>query len=127
MPTRVAACVCGQLTASCSADPAQVSLCYCLSCQRRTGSTYGIAAFFPRENVRVAGDAAVYTRKSDSGYPVTFYFCTHCGSTVYWEPRRKPKMVAVAVGAFADPAFPAPSQAVYAEHRHRWVPNLPAS
>ena len=75
---------------------------------------------------RVAGDATAYTRPSDSGYTVTFYFCPHCGSTVYWEPRRKPEMVAVAVGAFADPAFPAPSQAVYAEHRHRWVPTVPA-
>jgi len=27
-------------------------------------------------------------------------------------PDRKPKMVAVAVGAFADPTFPAPAQAV---------------
>ena len=45
MLTRFAACVCGQLTASCSGDPAQVSLCHCLACQRRTGSTYGIAAF----------------------------------------------------------------------------------
>jgi Glutathione-dependent formaldehyde-activating enzyme len=46
---------------------------------RRTGSTYGIAAFFPRENVIVADDATAYTRQSDSGYPVTFYFCPHCG------------------------------------------------
>jgi hypothetical protein len=36
-------------------------------------------------------------------------------------------MVAVAVGAFADPTFPAPSQAVYFEHRLRWVQNVPAS
>jgi hypothetical protein len=112
MPTSVAACVCEQLTVSCSGDPAQVSLCHCLACQRRTGSTYGIAAFYPRENVRMAGDATEYTRQ--------------CGSTVYWEPRRKPEMVAVAVGAFADPAFPAPSQAVYAEHRHSWVSTMPA-
>jgi hypothetical protein len=126
MLARLATCVCGRLTASCSSDPAHVSLCHCLACQRRTGSTYGIAAFFPRENVRVAGDATAYTRESDSGYPVTFYFCPHCESTVYWEPRRKPQMVAVAAGAFADPAFPAPSQAVYTEHRHRWLPNLPA-
>lgn len=49
MPTRVAPCVCGQLTASSSGDSALVSLCHCLVCQRRTGSTYGIAAFFPRE------------------------------------------------------------------------------
>jgi hypothetical protein len=127
MPTRFATCVCGQLTASCSGDPAQVSLCHCLACQRRTGSTYGIAAFFLRENVVVAGEARAYSRSSDSGHLVSFYFCPHCGSTVYWKPDRKPEMVAVAVGAFADPAFPPPSQAVYAEHRHQWVPNGPAS
>ena len=126
MATSVAACVCEQFTLSCSGDPAQVTLCHCLACQRRTGSTYGIAAFYPRESVRVTGDATAYTRQSDSGYPVTFYFCPHCGATVYWKASRKPEMVAVAVGAFADPAFPAPSQAVYPEYRHRWVPNFPA-
>src|ERR1700719_1277976 len=126
MPTSIAACVCEQLTVSCSGDPAQVSLCHCLACQRRTGSTYGIAAFYPRENVMVAADATAYTRQSDSGYPVTFYFCPHCGATVYWKASRKPEMFGVAVGAFADPAFPAPSRAVYPEHRHRWVPNFPA-
>ena len=105
MTNRFATCVCGQLTASCSGEPAEVSLCHCLACQRQSGSTYGIAAFFPRENVMVAGDTKTYTRASDSGYPSPFYFCPHCGSTVYWSPDRKPDMVAVAVGAFADPAF----------------------
>jgi hypothetical protein len=127
MPTRLATCACGQLTASCSCDPISVSLCHCLQCQRRTGSTYGIAAFFQRENVTVDGECMAYIRASDSGYPVTFYFCPRCGSTVYWNPDRKPEMVAVAVGAFADPTFPAPSQSVYSEHRHSWVPNVPAS
>jgi hypothetical protein len=127
MRTRLATCACGQLTASCSGEPAQVSLCHCLACQRRTGSTYGIAAFFPRKSVAVLGDSKAYTRSSDSGYAVTFYFCPHCGSTVYWKPDRKPEMVAVAVGASADPAFPAPSQAVYPEDRHGWIPEeLPA-
>ena len=93
MATSVAACVCEQFTLSCSGDPAQVTLCHCLACQRRTGSTYGIAAFYPRESVRVTGDATAYTRQSDSGYPVTFYFCPHCGATVYWKPSRKPEMV----------------------------------
>jgi hypothetical protein len=31
-----------------------------------------------------------------------FHFCPSCGSTVYWEPARKPDMIGVAVGAFAD-------------------------
>jgi hypothetical protein len=30
-------------------------------------------------------------------------------------------MIAIAVGAFADPAFPAPAQEAYEQHRHPWV------
>jgi len=46
---------------------------------------------------------------------------------VYWKPARKPEMLAVAVGAVGDPAFPLPSQAVYAERRHGWILKLPAN
>jgi hypothetical protein len=123
--TRVARCVCGRLTVSCLGDPVIVSLCHCLQCQRRTGSIYGIAAFFPTNNVTLTGEAKRFTRSSDSGSLVSFYFCPNCSSTVYWTPDRKPGLIAVAVGAFADPEFPAPSQAVYAEHRHQWVSDMP--
>jgi hypothetical protein len=98
-----------------------VSLCHCLACQKRTGSTFGIAAFFRRGDVEPKGRSQSFTRMSDSGQPVTFHFCAVCGSTVYWEPHRKPEMIAVAVGAFADPMFPPPSQAVNEKHRHPWV------
>jgi hypothetical protein len=118
---RLAACVCGSLKVRCKGDPMKVSLCHCLDCQRRTGSTYGVAAFFRREDVEPQGATRSYTRRSDSGHPVTFHFCPQCGSTVFWSPHRKPDTVAVAVGAFADPTFPAPAQAVYADRRHRWV------
>jgi len=119
--TRLATCACGQLSVRCVGDPASVSLCHCLECQKRTGSTYGVAAFFARADVTPAGEAHRYTRPSDSGYPVTFYFCATCGSTVYWEPHRKPGLLAVAVGAFADPAFPAPAKEAYRERRHPWA------
>jgi hypothetical protein len=118
---RTATCACGQLSVSCDAEPAKVSLCHCPACQKRTGSTYGLAAFFRREDVQSSGNIQTFTRPSDSGYDVDFHFCPTCGSTVFWEPHRKPDMVAVAVGAFADPVFPAPSQAVHEEHRHPWV------
>jgi len=121
MVTRDATCVCGSLTVRCTGEPAKVSLCHCLDCQKRTGSTYGIAAFFRRENVVSQGATRSYTRPSDSGYPVTFHFCPECGSTVFWTPQRKPDSVAVAVGSFADPAFPPPTQAVYVERSHPWV------
>lgn len=121
MTERIATCACGQLRVTCAGEPGKVSLCHCLECQKRTGSTYGIAAFFARDAVTAAGDAKTYTRSSDRGLPVTFHFCPICGSTVFWEPQRMPDLVAVAVGAFAGTAFPAPSQAVFAERRHPWV------
>jgi hypothetical protein len=67
------------------------------------------------------GPSRCYTRPSDSGFAVESHFCPDCGSTVWWEPQRKPEQIAVAVGSFADPAFPAPTQAVYDECRHPWV------
>jgi hypothetical protein len=121
MTTRIATCACGQLSVRCAGEPLSVSLCHCLECQKRTGSTYGIAAFFERSNVVTSGEVSDYSRPSDSGHEVMHHFCPRCGSTVYWEPRRKPDVVAVAVGAFADPAFPAPSKSVYLQHRHYWV------
>ena len=121
MNSRTASCACGQLRVVCVGEPEKVSLCHCLACQRRTGSTYGIAAFFARADARPEGRAKSYTRKADSGHRVTLHFCSECGSTVYWEPERKPDLIGVAVGAFADPSFPAPTQSVWEEHRHPWV------
>lgn len=119
--TRSACCSCGQLTVECEGNPALISLCHCLDCQRRTGSSFGIAAFFPRSAVRIEGSSSSYARSSDSGSYVSFHFCPHCGSTVYWKLERRPETIAVAVGCFADPSFPAPVKSVYEHHRHPWV------
>lgn len=121
MSTRKAGCSCGRLTAVCTGEPALVAICHCAACQRRTGSAFGVAAFFPRPSVATSGPARSFARQSDSGYRVTFHFCPDCGSTVYWEPARKPDMIAVAVGAFVDPDFPAPSKEAHSESRHPWV------
>jgi hypothetical protein len=124
MSTRTGTCACGQLRVTCTGDPVKVSLCHCLDCQKRTGSTYGIAAFFARNDVAADGAFRTYRRAADSGFAVKFHFCPDCGSTVFWEPERRPDTIAVAVGSFADPAFPAPSQSVYNERRHAWLPPL---
>jgi hypothetical protein len=121
MNQRTAQCSCGRLTVTCTSEPVSVALCHCLACQRRTGSTYGIAAFFEEPCVVTAGDTSRFTRSSDSGHSITFHFCPTCGSTVFWRPERMPGRVAVAVGAFGDPSFPAPAKSVHHEHRHFWV------
>jgi hypothetical protein len=118
---RTASCHCGALVVRCEGEPTKVSLCHCLACQRRTGSTHSIAAFFPRASVSVEGETRTFTRPSDRGFDVTFHFCPTCGANLYWAPARTPDRIGVAVGAFADPSFPAPSQAVHSESRHPWL------
>jgi len=52
---------------------------------------------------------------------VRSYFCPDCGSTVYWKADKRPTMIGVAVGAIADPSYPAPVASVFERSKHRWV------
>jgi hypothetical protein len=97
-------------------------------CQRRTGGVISNQARFRREQVTFAGKATAWVRRAESGNAMTFHFCPICGSTVYWEGEGFPEYVAVAIGNFADPNFPAPTIAVWEESRHSWVslpPDMP--
>jgi hypothetical protein len=58
---------------------------------------------------------------ADSGHRITFQFCPTCGATVYYRIDDQPDLIAVPVGAFADPDFPSPSVSVYEVRRHPWV------
>jgi hypothetical protein len=121
MASRVATCSCGQLRVTCEGEPARISMCHCLECQRRTGGAFGGQARFRRDQVSIVGNSTEYVRSSDSGDSVNFRFCPNCGSTVFWERQASPDFIIVAVGAFADPTFPAPKVSVWEEGPHDWL------
>jgi len=120
MPTRNASCSCGQLTLQAEGEPKGVSLCHCFACQTRTGSTYGVQAAYPSDAVHISGQATEFVRIGDEGLRVSYYFCPHCGSTLYYYLGEHPITV-IPVGAFTDPQFPAPTFSVYEERQHTWV------
>lgn len=110
------------LVLRCAGEPAKVSLCHCYQCQKRTGSAFSIAAFFPRARVELPlAEAKTYRRASASGFDVVFHFCPDCGTSLWWEPDRLPDLIGVAAGAFADGGFPMPDQAVWDSERHHWL------
>lgn len=121
MTHRTASCSCGQLQARVTADPLRVSVCHCLACQRRTGSVFGAQARFAQDAVTPSGQATQFVRVGDEGTRATFSFCPACGATVYYTMSGLAGFVAIPVGAFADPSFPAPSVSVYEERMHPWV------
>ena len=122
MGIRTATCSCGQLRVTVAQDPVRVSICHCLACQQRTGSVFGVQARWPADQVMTEGETRVWRRIGDEeGAAMDFRFCPICGSTVWFTQEGEPEFVAVAIGAFADPTFPAPVRAIYEERRHPWV------
>ncbi|SHH70183.1 GFA family protein [Massilia sp. CF038] len=118
--TRSASCQCGQLRIEVEGEPLGVGVCHCLACQRRTGSVFAaLARFAPPYHVE--GTATEYLRRGDQGALFRFRFCPLCGSNLFHTEEGVDSSVSVAVGAFADPAFPAPSVSVYDCRRHPWV------
>ena len=119
---RTALCHCGQLRMVCDGDPTQVLMCHCEFCQRRTGTSYNLGAWFPSARTAAQGREKTYVRTGDQGSEVTFHFCPDCGTNIYWEaPGFFPDMFGVAVGCFVDPNFPAPTLSFYGKRRHAWL------
>jgi hypothetical protein len=103
--TRHAACSCEQLRLTVEGEAVRVSICHCLACQRRTGSVFGVQARFDAEQVTTEGTSRQYIRVSDEGEKrATFHFCPDCGATVFYTTEATPGIVAIPVGAFADPS-----------------------
>jgi hypothetical protein len=122
MLERTAACACGQLRITCKGEPVRVSICSCTACQRRTGSAYSVNVYFQQSSVEaVVGTFKTFTRTSDAGRWLNMHFCPVCGTTVFWEAEFAAAMVGTAVGAFADPSFPAPTAAVWTQDKMPWV------
>lgn len=118
---RVASCVCGRLKASCEGEPVRVSVCHCLNCQQRTGTAFALTSRWPKERVTFSGDANEYQLTGDEGSTATFRFCPTCAGTVYFTNAPMPDLIAIPVGMFRDPAFPAPSISIYENRKHAWL------
>lgn len=125
MTRRVAQCFCGDLSVTMEGDPVLVSSCCCTRCQRRTGSFFGVTAYFrPAQMVARSGEAKTF-RRSDS--ETLFHRCDRCGTALWWRFEDE-DILGVAGGCFADPTLPSPERMVYASGRHPFVrppPGIP--
>jgi hypothetical protein len=128
--TRIAKCQSGELEVECEGEPGMIATCYWEFCQRATGSSYNLGAWFPKANVSIRGETKEYVRTGDAGSTITIGFCPNCGSSVYWNPTGDlSEQYGVAVGCFVDPDFPSPTVSVYGKRGHKWLtpPNVETS
>jgi hypothetical protein len=96
-------CQRGQLRYEVVGQPAKAVVGHCRDCQTRTGSAFGVSAYFPRDKVTVTGPTKDYSFTTESGRSFTTHFCPNCGSNVLWSIGLTPDLIGVAAGSF-DPS-----------------------
>lgn len=67
---------------------------------------------------------ALSARAEDDPARLSLCHCPECGVTIAYEIERRPGMISIPAGAFADPAFPPPAIEVYDERRCPWLPDF---
>src|SRR5471032_485660 len=97
----VAQCSCNSVKVVTDGESSFIVACHCLDCQRRTGSVFGVGAYFPSEEVTITGLGSEYVRPAEAWN--RFYFCPICGTTTHWHSTKDPGLIGIAGGAFADP------------------------
>lgn len=121
-----ASCQCGQLQAEVPGPSTRVVVCHCLACQKRSGSPFGEAAYWPHEQVRITGASRQFSRPTDAGGRFEQFFCPDCGTTVFMRGSKNPDVTGVPIGLFDSGHGMQPIRSVWEEHRHPWV-QIPAA
>ena len=101
-------CACGKVRYQTTGQPEVHAVCHCRYCQLRTGSAFGVGAYFPNDKVSLLSvDLSHHRYQTQSGNNVTTSFCSACGTTTHWQIDSEflDGKTAIAVGTFDPPSF----------------------
>jgi hypothetical protein len=119
-------CLCGALRYRVKADPVRSSACHCTYCQRRSGSAFGLGAYFRAGDVEIRGERRTYEHRSDeTGRWLRNEFCPNCGVTVTWTAEALPGLRAIAGGSFDNPKWLRVERFGWMRSAHPWVATPP--
>ena len=116
-----ASCQCGQLFVEVPGPTVAVVACHCLACQKRSGSPFGVAAFYPHAQVRVTGISKHFARATDLDALFDHHFCPDCGTTVFMSGKKNPDVTGIPLGLFDEQHDMQPVRSVWEDRRHDWV------
>ncbi|MBV7410660.1 GFA family protein [Maritimibacter sp. DP1N21-5] len=99
-------CQCGSVRYRTTGQPHRTAVCHCRYCQTRTGSAFGVSAYFNGEQVEVrSGELNRYRFTTESGRSFETQFCPTCGTTLFWTLGLWDGVIGVAAGTFDPPSF----------------------
>jgi hypothetical protein len=126
--TRTAQCACGSASISVNGEPRLHVVCHCTNCKRRTGSAFGVSAYFLRSDLTgTSGEMSVYAfHHTAENHDQERHFCSKCGTTLFWSSSNRPHLIGIAAGCFSDDSFGVPTISATSSKKLPWVA-LPGS
>ena len=125
---RTARCACGAASITVSGEPGIHGVCHCTNCKRRTGSAFGISAYFKRADVlESTGITRTYAfHHAAQDHDQERHFCSACGTTLFWFVSALPELIGIAGGCFGEVDLGEPTMSVTHSKKLSWV-GLPSS
>ena len=122
-------CLCGQVRYKVKGKPSFSGVCHCRYCQLRTASAFSVPAYFESDNFEIeAGAVKQYEFKSESDNRWDIYFCSNCGTTVYYQLevyRKWGSFIGIDSGTFDPPTFWfTPSGEVFCRSKAHFIGDL---
>jgi hypothetical protein len=114
-------CLCGALRYEAIGEPLFAGHCYCLDCQKASGSGFIPFLGFDSTAVRFMGEARPYACTNESGTNSVRNFCPVCGSLVFGGEIGKPEPYTIYAGTLDDPSLFHPKVAIFARSRPHWA------
>jgi len=114
-------CSCGKIEYCFDEEPINTAFCYCLECQKTTGSDKWFGLWVPKERFSFTkGTPSTFSRLGDSQQAMHHKFCADCGTTLCAE---------VTVGNFYSVAAStlnnhdkfSPNMAIYTASAPKWA------
>ena len=118
--TSIAKCCCGKLSIEIEGIPLVNAACHCNDCKKRTGSAFGLSVYINNKQiVNTQGQHKIY--KINGDIKQERYFCSNCGTTLYWKLSNYPELTGVAGGCFAESNIREPEYTITNENKCNWL------
>ncbi len=115
-------CQCGRIRYEIHAEPLTLYVCHCQECQKQSSSAFGMSMPVPREAIAIVrGEPKQWSRKGDSDREVICFFCGDCGTRLFHNPARNPKITNVKPGTLDDTSWLKPVGNLWTRSAQKWV------
>jgi hypothetical protein len=114
-------CLCGALRYEAAGEPLYAGHCYCVDCQKASGSGFVPYMGFARSAVRFTGEPRQFRSKAAAGGDTVRNFCPVCGSLVFGGELGKDDSLNIYAGSLDDPSSFHPKTAIFARSRPPWA------